>query len=313
MSYRFRSEEAVRDGFRRSAREQLDQAIRELSEGIERDPITAVHSARKALKKERSLLRLGRGTLAPGERRRENAAARNAGRRLSGARDAEVMIQTLDELSERYAGQVPKATFTAIRARLEADASGSRAVDAELAAEVAEALRWARDRTDSWHLRRGGWAAVEPGVVRSYRRGCAAMERARRHPTPENLHDWRKRAKDLWYHLRILADTSPGILGGYVKDAHQLADLLGDDHDLAVLRETVVGHAGKLPVDHQPVLELIDHRRSQLEHEAMLVGRRVYAEKPGAFARRLGRYWKAWRAQAASGSSAGERSGAPST
>jgi CHAD domain-containing protein len=298
MSYRFRSEEAVRDGFRRSAREQLDQAIRELSEGIERDPVTAVHNARKALKKERSLLRLGRGTLAPGERRRENGAARDAARRLSGARDAEVMIQTLDDLSERYAGQGPKATFTAIRARLEADGTESRAVDAELTAEVAEALRWARDRTDSWRLRRGGWAAIEPGLVQSYQRGRIAMQRARRHPTPESLHDWRKRAKDLWYHLRILADTSPDIVGGYVKEAHQLADVLGDDHDLAVLSEAVVGQAGELAVDHEPVLELIDRRRSQLEAEAWLIGDRVYAEKPAAFAHRLARYWKAWRAEA---------------
>jgi CHAD domain-containing protein len=126
------------------------------------------------------------------------------------------------------------------------------------------------------------------------------------------MHDWRKRAKDLWYHLRILADTSPGIVGGYVKDVHRLADLLGDDHDLAVLREAVVSHSGELAVDHEPVLGLIDHRRFQLEAEAMLLGERVYAEKPSAFVRRLHRYWKAWRAQAASGSSAGVRSGAPS-
>ena len=28
-----------------------------------------------------------------------------------------------------------------------------------------------------------------------------------RDPSPEHLHDWRKRVKDLWYHLRLLRDA----------------------------------------------------------------------------------------------------------
>ena len=37
----------------------------------------------------------------------------------------------------------------------------------------------------------------------------------------------------------------------------------------------------------------IDHRREQLQTEAMQVGERVYAERPTAFIRRKHRYWKA--------------------
>jgi hypothetical protein len=46
-----------------------------------------VHNARKAIKKERSLLRLARGAMPSEQRRRENAALREAARRLSTARD----------------------------------------------------------------------------------------------------------------------------------------------------------------------------------------------------------------------------------
>lgn len=63
MAYRLRPGEPVSDGLRRSAREQLDQAIDELSTRVGDDPVDAVHEARKALKKARSLLRLGRATL----------------------------------------------------------------------------------------------------------------------------------------------------------------------------------------------------------------------------------------------------------
>ena len=82
---------------------------------------------------------------------------------------------------------------------------------------------------------------------------------------------------------------------GHAEDAHRLADLLGDDHDLAVLRSTLVELDGQIPRDLDPVLGLIEHRRAQLQTEAMFLGERLYAEKPKAFVRRLRRYWRAWR------------------
>lgn len=300
MPYRLQTEEEVPDGLRRCAREQLDRAIEQLTAGVREDPVTAVHDARKSLKKTRSLLRLSRRTIDRAERRRENAALRHAARMLSSARDAEVMLQAVDELSDRFAGQLPQKTFDAIRRRLEAerDPARQRLLESGLTDQVADELRSVRARVEDWTLRRGGWKALEPGLVRTYRRGRAGFERARREPEMANLHDWRKRTKDLWYHLRMLEGLSPGIVGGQAGEAHALADLLGDDHDLAVLRRTLETHAGELAVDLDAVFGLVDHRREQLQAEAMIAGERLYAERPKAFAVRLHRYWKAsqkWR------------------
>jgi CHAD domain-containing protein len=120
---------------------------------------------------------------------------------------------------------------------------------------------------------------------------------AREKPTVENLHEWRKRVKDLWYHLRLLKCVSPGIVGGQADEADKLSDLLGDDHDLAVLRETLRTGAGELAVDVDAVIALIDHRREQLQAQALRIGERLYAESPKAFARRMHRYWKASRSR----------------
>ena len=96
---------------------------------------------------------------------------------------------------------------------------------------------------------------------------------ARREPTVENLHQWRKRTKDLWYHLRMLKPMAPAIVGGHADEADELSDLLGDDHDLAILRETLRRRRrASLAVDIDAVIELIDHRREQLQAEALLVG-----------------------------------------
>jgi CHAD domain-containing protein len=263
-------------------------------DGVSDDPVEAVHDTRKALKQERSLLRLVHGMIPRAERRRENRALRHAARMLSGARDAEVMLQALDELAERFTGRLPQSAFDAIRGPLtaERDQARQRLLESGLAGSVAEELRTVRMRLDDWSLHGDGWSAIEPGLERSYRRGRRAFERARNEPTVERLHEWRKRTKDLWYHLRLLKPFAPGIVGGYADDAHALSDLLGDDHDLAVLREAVRARAGELAVDLDAVLELIGHRREQLQSDAMRLGERVYAERPGALRRRLRRYWK---------------------
>jgi CHAD domain-containing protein len=291
MAYRLQPDESIPEGLRRCAREQLDRAIDELSTGVAVDPVGAVHEARKALKRTRSLLRLGRGALDPQERRRDNAATRRAGRRLSDTRDAEVMLEATDKLAERFSGRVPRASFDAIRGHLAAE----RRAEPALTSQVAEELKAVRTRVEHWSSRGTGWKALEPGLLRIYTRGRNGLEQARREPGVENLHEWRKRTKDLWYHLRLLGPVAPGIIGGAAKDADKLSKLLGDDHDLAVLREAVERGAGELKVDVDAVLELIDHRRGQLQVEAVALGQRLYAERPKVFVARMHRYWNASR------------------
>jgi CHAD domain-containing protein len=301
MAYRLELDEDVRDGIVRCAREQLDRAVSELSERITDDPVDAVHSARKAVKKERSLLRLVRGSMAPKQRRRENAALRAAARELSAARDAEVMIDTLGQLSERYVGQLPETTFNEIRAQLEQtrDAQRGQLIETALSARAVQELGAVRVRVEEWKLRHGGWQAVEKGLSRSYRDGRSAFARARSRRSTAALHAWRKRAKDLWYQERLLSEICGPVVAGQAKDAHRLADLLGDDHDLGVLRDTLTRGAVHAPADIDAVVRLIDHRRHQLQSEAVYLGGRVYAEKPKAFIRRMHRSWTAGRGRAA--------------
>jgi CHAD domain-containing protein len=295
MAYRFDTDEAVGEAFARTTAEQLGSAETALRNDLESDPATAIHDARKSVKKERALLRLMRGAVRSRDRRAENAALRDAARRLSGSRDAEVIIQTLDDLAERYAGQVSHHEFAALRERLD-DAhpdGGNQTAAREAAAELAAA----RERIAGWALKRHGWAALEPGVARTYQRGVAAFAEARDEPSDEHLHEWRKRVKDLWYELRLMSEVSGPSVRGQAKDAHVLADLLGDDHDLAVLRDRLLGISGGVPADVDAVLGLLDHRRAQLQGQAFALGERVYAERPKAFVRRLRASWHAGRAQ----------------
>ena len=295
MAYKFKADEPVPRAVIRCAGEQLDHAVFELGNGIKTDPVRAIHSARKAIKKERSLLRLVRGALPRDERRRENAILRDAARGLSGTRDADVMIASIDDLAHRFAGQLPAATFRTIRESLQARVQHGNGAGSAVNQDVVRELVAVRSRVDEWQLREGGWKAFESGLVRSYSRGHQAFHCARRGGEMEALHAWRKRVKDLWYHSRLLAPTCGPMVRGHAKDLDRLAKLLGDDHDLAVLGQELTGPDISIAVDRDAVVQLIDYRRTELQTEATGIGERVYAESPKAFRRRMRRSWKAGR------------------
>ncbi|HET9185606.1 MAG TPA: hypothetical protein VFN82_05630, partial [Solirubrobacterales bacterium] len=69
---------------------------------------------------------------------------------------------------------------------------------------------------------------------------------------------------------------------------------LGDHHDLAVLRADL--RRRNLGEAETAALEAaIDRRQEELASAALPLGRRLYAEPPKAFRRRLRAYWRAWR------------------
>jgi CHAD domain-containing protein len=261
--------ETVPEGIRRIARGRIDHAIDALADPTEE----TVHEARKDMKKLRALLRLVRGEIGQKAYRRENAFFRDVARELAGVRDADVMLATLAALEERYDADVGPVRQAVEAHRLRV-AGGSRGRAAEAATAM---LREARDRVDEWSLERDGFAAVEEGLRRTYRAGRRAWRAAAREPSTENLHEWRKRVKDLWYHCSILEESWKPVMRALGDEAHELSDRLGDDHDLAVL----------LDFGAEGLEEPIAARRRELQEEAFAYGARLYVDKPKAFVRRV--------------------------
>ncbi len=300
MPYRLSFAEEPAAGLRRCAREQLENAIDQLERGHVEDPMTAVHEARKSLKKTRAVLRLARPDLDNQRYRRENRSLRDTARALSGVRDADVMVTTIDGLEQRFAGQVPAKTFAAGRTRLAAVARSAGDLDGSSVAQVVDDLKAALGRVEDWPLDEAGWATLRRSAVRSLRRARKAAARAVDDAAPENLHEWRKRVKDHWYHQRLLEEAWPAVMKAQAEEAHALADALGDEHDLTVLAQQLTGSASPLAsagVDEDELLELIAQRRAELVETATRIGRRLFAEAPKAYGRRLKRYLRAATAE----------------
>lgn len=296
-SYRLKAKESTAEGLRRIALGRAEKALDELAAAKEGALTAAIHGARKDLKKLRAIVRLIRKELGQGLFRAENRRFRDAGRLLSESRDAGVKLETLAALRERFGDDLPDVPSERWHASLtrerDAAADTARGETASRIDQARRAIEAGRNRIADWPLGPGSWKLVGPGMRESYRGGRQAMKRVRKDPSAENVHEWRKRAKDLWYQLRIVRDAWPELLGETVDQAHELADLLGEHHDLAVLEKDL---AARQDVGGRKAFKAaIARRQAELLTAALANGRRLYAEKPKAFGRRLERYWDAWR------------------
>jgi len=295
--YRLHDGESVPDGVRRMARGQLDNSVEGLEGASDRELGEAVHEARKALKRLRTSLRLVRMAVGEETYQRENAAFRRAGRRLAHARDAAVLIGTLDRVTDRAGEELPDGATARLRAGLEAEherAIESLRSDERAIREVLVELRSARQRTVGWTFGARGFDALEPGLRRVYRRGRRRMRAAAGEPSDENLHDWRKRVKDLWHASQILRAAAPKRMRRLSRRAHQLSDLLGEDHDLAVLRDRIERSGARFEDNaaQAALVGIIDRRRQRLKHEAFRLGAKLYEQSPKRFAGSIERRWR---------------------
>lgn len=292
-----RNDEAGLQGVRRVFQGWIEDA----SDALRKKRITdtGIHDARKQLKKARAALRLLRDAIGEVAYRRDNIALRDAARPLGVARDSRVLISALDDLVERYAPATRSLQLEKFKRVLRKDQSTARhAITPTLANKQRKALRDVSSNSKRWRLQGEDWQIIGGGLGRIYRGGKKGMQTAARSRASEDLHDWRKQVKYLWHQLQILEPAWPDMLSELADQTHKLADHLGDDHDLAVLREKIAAHTEAFDdKDRDALLALLDRRRKQLQNKAFKLGERIFEEKPRRFVSRLGRYWQLWREQ----------------
>lgn len=285
----------------RIAGEQIGKAEESLREANE-EPHEAIHDARKRMKKLRGLFRLIR-PLREDLYQDQNALFRDTAKALSGMRDKAALVEAMEELEDRFADDLATDAFDPIKAKLIADRDAeieSGAKDApRMIAETLEALERARrglvdrglDKAKPKPKRDARIAAA--GLEKTYGRARAALKTAEQSRDAEDLHELRKRVKYHWMHLRLLKALWPEGFAPAVDMAKEIADDLGDDHDLAVMRAEIEADPagfGK-ESDLSIVLALIDRRQAELRERGLNAAAVLLSEKPDAIAARIERLY----------------------
>jgi CHAD domain-containing protein len=216
------------------------------------DADEAIHEARKAIRRLRSLLAVARDRVEGIEAIDDQLDRLGDG--LSALRDAYVVVATSRELSTREdASGWPDAIDRLARER-DALLARERARDPGFARRKRAIARIERRlRTLSWQVRKPDLRAA---LKRGQRRVETAGERAEANPRPRNLHRWRRRVRRLRMQLVAAQALAPGLarevaepsLKKQLRRLHDLAEALGRYQDLQVLRARL----RRMPAQEEP-------------------------------------------------------------
>lgn len=253
--------------------ESLDEVVRAFAaalradiENVQDGTTTRIHDIRVGTKKLRALLRLG--SEAVPDLDPFSVHLRAIRQAFSGTRDAEVMRQRLSEL-------FPDDTEAALR---ELHLEGSEAAPAlprdgalELCGKF-DALLTAAD------FSRVTPAGLLENATHSHRRARKFLRRCRKAPDDDVLmHDWRKRTKDACYHAMALGAVK--MMQKRIAPLDDLAEKLGEFHDLSVLANRAEGH---------DLISAVVHKRMRaVRHECFKTAEKIFRRKPSALRKKL--------------------------
>jgi len=296
MSYRLKADEPVAEGLSRIIRREVEKAG-ECLRGTRGVDDERIHDSRKAMKRARSALRLVRKALSKPVFGGINGRLRDIARPLSRVRDADVMLDTLTSLRKRYGDATRPQAIRQLAKELQSERRNawSKCCKPRSLAKLRSALQRVADDSEDLKFHAQDWNAVGKSIRRIYRDGSHAYDAACIDRTDERLHEWRKQVKHLWYGLKILEPMRPGRIGELADQAHRLADYLGDDHDLAILRQRMLVSIDDDPGATQVSIALVDTRRGELQHRAIMLGERLFNGNAKTFERKLAKCWRQWR------------------
>ena len=301
MSFRLENNETLSFGLKRIVLELIDNSIFHFAKGngsFNED----VHETRKNFKKIRTVLRLIKTSIGNQNFKLENSFYAGSGRVLSDLRDSTVLISTFDKLLKKSELEMSSFDFSIFRNFLiekHKNISASKSKKSEVINSLSTDLLLARSRVFDLEITGDSFKLIKNNLRRIYEQGQQCMYAVFSEPIKANVHEWRKRVKDLWYSMRILSNIWPEIMSPLVILLGRLSDLLGDTNDLFLLKERIIANQSKFKDDQhtKELITFIDRRIIDLLREARSIGRKVYSEDSKYFVGRMQNYFEIWRSE----------------
>jgi CHAD domain-containing protein len=288
MGFCLKLREPLSEGLKRVFREQIDSALQCCQHPAKQRGVT-VHEVRKHLKKLRAAMRLAINEVGKDCHAKEDRCVRKIGRLVSDLRDAQVRLQTFNELRDKAAKNSGQHRFPRTEELLLLERESFSAAFTGWQRQAIPQLERTKARLMDWPIDGLDWKRICNAVCKIYRRGQRALDKAIDDPQPENFHAWRKRVKDIWYQLRILQPLNRIVLQEMAHNADVLSELLGREHDLDFLLARLEKESSDQTLGSElaQLRKLIRKRCKRLDRDALELGRRFYAEPAKAFAKRI--------------------------
>jgi CHAD domain-containing protein len=280
VAHRVGKKEDVAAALLRLLRDDLSGALADLQAAGPRED--RIHRVRQRLKRVRTLLRVLEPRFADrAVKARQGVAA--VARLLASARDADVAAASARALAEATAGMDGDVGFDRVVKLLDDEAAIAHRKNTPIV-EVKRRLSAAAASVAEFDTDFDGRRLFDAALKRAYRRGQRAMRRAETSLATPDLHRWRTEVKRLWHLVRLARRRLHGNGRRLANRLERLGDLLGLDHDHAMLAEKLaLSPAGDPALLRQ--LSVIAERRRELESEAFALGAKIYRRRPRSFGR----------------------------
>jgi CHAD domain-containing protein len=286
MSFRLNLDNSPKREIARVGQEEFDELIKQINNGPEQ---LDIHSARKSIKRLRALVSLTTSNTKSERSTKVDRQLRAVARRMSGERDHVVRAETLTALQKRY-GLGGLAT-NAVQLEKGVRQKRRKKDSAALATEIAEIKRRFL-KLPSKAMRVPKFIAA---TSRDYHDGKQTLRHLDFGADANDFHELRKHVQRQWRHMLLLEDIWPKEMATRAKLAKKLSELLGTDHDLAMLHDWLSQQHPSIIAEQERngLSALTSAWQLDLRREALPLARRLYAESSRSFRKRLERYFKA--------------------
>ena len=287
-------ESPLEEGIKKLIYDQISRARDQIEN--QTDIHLAIHESRRTLKRIRAVLRLTRDEIGNSNYHRENILMRDLGRRLSGARDHQVLLRTFSSLEEQYPTSFSGSEISRIKQLVkdQTDFEINHFMhDLGGFEQFKEDLVEASGRVDQYCIIRNDFRAIENGLRRNYKQGRRLLKQIGRDDHEIYFHEFRKRSKYFLHHIQILRPLFPRLMKAYAKSIQEYSELLGETRDYYRL-EIFLEEFGSQPIpadSRKKMTDKIRQVRNELMEKIFLDSSHIYAEKPGALVDRMRRYY----------------------
>ena len=272
-------------------------------QGVLDDP--AIHRVRRELKRVRAVLELVRAGTRRKDLRRWRRELEHCSGELADARDARARLQSLSLLPPPARSGISARSWNALTRHLrKALETHTRALNRgrqsrAVRRRLGELLGEFRSIGPSIH----GWKAFTAAIRDAYRHSRSALKRLAEDPSARRRHRWRVRVKRLSYALALIRPAESPALAGWASGLELLAERLGEEHDLLLLRKFICGRPGRwMPrAQRDRCLRVLGHRRRELAAAALRLGGRLFLLPSSGFAAAVERHCRAQGFRSASG------------
>ena len=296
---RFLAGETLSEALHRVVDQQFEVALGIATTNTE-GQAAAVHETRKAIKRLRAMLRLVRDSISIDTYHTDNAMLKLIAAELGAVRDSWVMAQILDRLMP-HSDEAGNVTIVVdrLQERYRTESEALLGNKAQMGS-IVEQLQHVHVTSRRWTMLAGArelplpheFSVIAPGLQRVYKRGRRGMRIVADSPTDTLLHVWRKRAKYLRHQVEALNILDPDNLQRLESDLEHLTDILGDDHDLAVLLARFKSDQALVEdVPMEGIVDFLCRERSDLQSEAIELGGRIFEDHSSIFVSYLSELW----------------------